>query len=433
MVALALLALPLIIFWRPGYFYILDDWTALIQMVEKPWGQYLITPDGEQWFPFFHLVYYGLVKLAGEHYDLLVFINCLGTGVNAFLLFLFFRRHWSLGESLVLSLWYAGAAVHHAIAWNSFYVGYLLSLAFFLGALLLTDRYLRSPSVLLLSGIGLCAGLSLLSHNYPLVGLLALPLYVLLLGDDTGARRRFWVLTGVIGLVYLVFTGGYLICAGGAAATSHNVQLFAGLPGPAYLVHLCYGAVLAPFFYLFWGHYHFPVAAYVAGVALLGSSLTVVWRWGAAPEKRLAAWALLANALPFVLVSLTRYPRSVNQAFVARYGIFTLIGALLVVGTAWRVLAARYPRRKWTYSLALGLVAVTAWGQLFSLPRWTQKYRDMSRAARNCYALLNHDARAGRMISREDFQKFCPTAHPAITRSQAMAIHRFLTRPPGES
>ena len=114
-------------------------------MVDYPFGQYLVTPDGEQWFPFFHLIFYGLVQMAGERYYLLVLVNCLGTGVNAFLVFLFFRRHLSSGLALTLSALYATAAVHHAIAWNSFYVGYLLSLGFFLGALLLTDSYLRSP------------------------------------------------------------------------------------------------------------------------------------------------------------------------------------------------------------------------------------------------------------------------------------------------
>ena len=31
-----LLALPVLIFWQAGFFYILDDWTALIQMAELP-------------------------------------------------------------------------------------------------------------------------------------------------------------------------------------------------------------------------------------------------------------------------------------------------------------------------------------------------------------------------------------------------------------
>jgi hypothetical protein len=431
-VLVPLLALPVIIFWRPVFFYVMDDWTALIQMVEYPFGQYLISPDGEQWFPFFHLVFYGLVKIAGEHYSLLVLINCLGTGINALLLYCFFRRFWSSGLALILSLLYAGAAVHHAIAWNAFYLGYLLCLSFFLGALLLTDSYLSSPSAGKLGGIGLGALLSILSHNYTLVGLMAFPLYALLLGGRE-KRRRFWALTGVIGVVYLLFICGYLLFAGLPAAASHNQRIFAGLPGPAYLLHLVYGAFLAPFFYLFWGHFHFPIPAYIAGVALLALCLIVIRRWGEATERRLALWALATNALPFILVSLTRYQRSVNQAFVARYGIFTLIGALILVGTAWRLWEAKMPKKSLSYSLALGLLLIIVCGQAFSLPRWQEQYLQMSLAARHCYTALNNDSGASPVITREEYDKFCPTAHPSITPDQARAIRRFLQgRPAGD-
>ncbi len=418
-----LLAVPLLLFWRLHFFYIIDDWTALIQMVNYPFGQYLVTPDGEQWFPFFRLIFYGLVRLAGERYYLLVLVNCLGTGVNAFLVFLFFRRHLSSGLALTLSALYAAAAVHHAIAWNSFYVGYLLSLGFFLGALLLTDDYLRSPGHTRLWGIGLCAALSVLSHNYPLVGLLALPLYVLLVGGDAG--RKFWALTGTVAAVYFLFALGYVKFAGVHAAAAHNANLFAGLPGPGYLVHIFFGAFLAPFFYLFWGHYHFPVWAYVAGISLLAGSLAVIWRWGRAPELRLVLWALLANPLPFLLISLTRYQRSVDQAFVARYGIFTLIGALLLVGLAYQLAAHRLPQPSWWRLLPLGLLAVLVAGQIFSLPRWTEKYVEMSRAARTCYYVLSQENESAR-LPQEDYQKFCPGAHPVITPGQARAIRRFL-------
>jgi hypothetical protein len=163
LILLLLLSLPLIIFWKPIFFYMLDDWTALIAMVQYPFGQYLVTPDGEQWFPFFHLLYYGLVKIAGMHYSILVLINCLGTGVNAFLVYCFFRRHWAPGLALSLSIVYVMAALHHAIAWNAFYFGYALSLGMFLGALLLTDSYMHTPTKRKLWGIGLCAILSILS------------------------------------------------------------------------------------------------------------------------------------------------------------------------------------------------------------------------------------------------------------------------------
>jgi hypothetical protein len=418
-----LLAVPVLVFWRPGFFYVIDDWTALIQMAQLSFGKYLVIPDGEQWFPFFHLIFYGLVQMAGERYYLLVLVNCLGTGVNAFLVFLFFRRHLSYGLALTLSVLYATAAVHHAIAWNSFYAGYLLSLGFFLGALLLTDDYLRFAGHTRLWGIGLCAALSVLSHNYPLVGLLALPLYALVVREDSG--RKFWALMGTVAAVYLLFALGYVSFAGAHAAASHNVEVLAGLPGPGYLVHIFFGAFLAPFFYLFWGHFHFPVWAIVSGVALFAGSLAVIWRWGKTPELRLALWALLVNALPFLLISLTRYQRSANQAFVARYGVFTLIGVLLLLGLAWRLVADRLPQQVWARLLPLGLLAVMVAGQVFSLPRWTVEYLEMSQAARTCYYVLSRENEPAR-LPLEDYRKFCPGAYPVITPGQALAVRRFL-------
>jgi hypothetical protein len=425
LVLLLLMAIPVVVFWKPIFFYVLDDWTALIQMAEHPFGRYLVTPDGEQWFPFFHLVYYGLVKIAGERYSLLVLINCLGTGVNAFLIYLFFRRHWEAGLAFALSVIYALAAVHHAIAWNAFYVGYLLSLGFFLGALLLTDSYMRAPSRGKLGGIGLCALLSVLSHNYPLAGLLALPLYLLVVGEKV-SRQAVWALVAVIGLVYLMFVVGYLEFAGLNAAASRNLRIFSGIPGLTYPLHLVSGAVISPFLYLFWGFYHFPIPAYIAGVSLLAVSLAAIWCWGRRAEQHLALWALLANLLPFVLVSLTRYQRSVAQAFVSRYGIFTLIGALLLVGTAWRLLAPRIPHRWQANALAGVMLAVFVSGQIFSLPLWTAKYQEMSRLAHKCYLTLNRSAQASQTITAEEYRKFCPDAYPTISPRQAQEIRRLL-------
>jgi hypothetical protein len=429
-VLLVLLALPVIRFWRPGFFYILDDWTALILMAERPFGQYLVTPDGEQWFPLFHLLYYGLVKLAGEHYAYLVLLNCLGTGVNAFLLYTFFRRHWEPVPALTLSLLYAGSAAHHATAWNAFYFGYLVSLGGFLGALLCTDAYLRAPSGAKLGGIGLCALLSILSHNYPLLGLLALPLYVLLMGDKV-SWRAFGAVLGVVGLVAALFAVGYFRFAGLHAAASHNIRVFAGFPGPAYFAHLLCGGLLSPFLYLFWGHYHFPLEAYLAGITLLAACAGIIWRWGRRADRRLALWAMVANLLPFFLISLTRYQRSVSQAFVARYDIFTLIGALLLIGAAWRLLAPRLPSRRWARALGVVILAAMAGGQLFSLPIWTAKYLEMSRLARKCYVVFNREEAATAAITPEEFRKFCPDVHPAITVEQARAVRRLLGGAPG--
>ncbi len=426
---LPFLAVPVALLWRPDFFFIADDWTALLQMVENPFSRYLVLPDGEQWFPFFHLLFYGLVKGVGERYPLYVLVNCLGTGVNAFLLFLFFRRHWPLGLSLALALFYAGAAVHHAIAWNAFYFSYLLSLGFFLGALLLTDSYCRAPSWGHLLGLGLCAGLSVLSHNYTLLGLLALPLYAGLLGGP-GARGRARVLWALVALILTAFALGYLAFAGLPAAATHNREILSRLPGFGYLLHIICGALLAPFYYLLWGHFHFPLWAYGGGLLLLLASAAVIWGAGAAGDRRLALFALLLNLLPFLLISLARYQRGVDQAFVARYGVFTLIGALLLVGTAWRLLAARLPRRPGTRLLPLGVLALLVFGQWASLPRWRADYRAKSRAAATCYAELKKGEETAGAISPGTFQLFCPTAHPRLSRSQVRAIHHFLTGEP---
>ncbi|HEY9073735.1 MAG TPA: hypothetical protein VIN67_06340, partial [Desulfobaccales bacterium] len=139
----------------------------------------------------------------------------------------------------------------------------------------------------------------------------------------------------------------------------------------------------------------------------------------------LALWALLTNALPFVLISLTRYERSVNQAFVARYGIFTLIGALLLVGTAWDLLADRLPPKSWWRRLSWGLLAVMALGQIFALPHWTEKYLEMTQAAKTCYYVLSQENDTAR-LPREEYRKFCPDAYPIITPPQARSIQRFL-------
>ena len=165
-------------------------------------------------------------------------------------------------------------------------------------------------------------------------------------------------------------------------------------------------------------------------MALLALSLAAIWRWGETEDKRLALWALLLNLLPFFLISLTRYERSVDQAYVARYGIFTLIGALLLVGTAWRLWAPKIPHRRWAQGLAGLMLAIMVAGQLFSLHLWTAKYLVISRAARKCYTVLNRGGDAGKSLSAADFAKFCPTAHPTITAAQAQAIQRLLQGKP---
>jgi hypothetical protein len=426
---LLFLTFPVLLFWRSGFFFINDDWTILIQMAQQPLGRYLLLPDGEQWFPFFHLVYYGLIKIIGERYDLLVLVNCLGVGLNAFLMYCFFRRHFSEGLALAFGLLYAGAALNHAIIWNAFYLCYILSFGFLLGALLLTDTYRRSPSHGKLGGIGLCAFFSVLSHNYTLLGLISLPLYAGLQGEPGSWRktRPLWI---VIGLVYLAFSWGYVSFAGSAAATSHNAAVFSSLPGFSYFLHLFLGALLSPFFYLFWGCKLLPqfavILSYILGPGLLICLIAMLWLGGESRDRRLALWALLFNVLPFFLVSLTRYQRSVGQALEPRYGIFTLFGALFLVGVAWGVFTRKC---SWISrpKLLLGIL-LSAWfcGQIFSLPFCQEKYVQKSRAAASCYAALSGPEPPSEAIAPEVFKEFCPTAHPRLTRDQVVSVRRFL-------
>lgn len=425
-VAALLLALPVLLFWRSGFFFVVDDWSTLIQMAQYPFAQYLTKPDAENWFPFFHLIYYPLIKIAGEHYDFLILVNCLCTGVNAVLVYLFLRRHWGRGPALSLSLVYAVSAAHHVTTWNTYYLCYILCLGFFLGALLFADSYSRSPSGSKLAGAALCALLSALSHNFLLTGLMAIPLYVILLGDKSGGK--FWKpLIIIVVLVYFIFALGYLVFAGSAAAASHDATILSHLPGWSYWVHIINGAYLSPLFYLFWGHFHFPVWAIVCG-SIFGSSMVAVILWGGeSRDRRLLIWVLLANSLPFLLISLARHHRSINQAFVPRYIIFTLIGVLLLAGTAYRILARRISPGAWGKILPAGLLVVIVGGNLFSLPLWRQEYLESSNAAFLVYRHLGSGEKAAGDIPPEVFDKFCPGAHRSFTREQVVAIKQFLT------
>ena len=136
---------------------------------------------------------------------------------------------------------------------------------------------------------------------------------------------------------------------------------------------------------------------------MLTASLAAIWLWGEKADRRLALWALSVNILPFFLVSLTRYQRSVSQAFVPRYDIFTLIGALLLIGIAWRLLAARLPSRGWAGALGGVILAAMVWGQLSALPIWTAKFLEMSRLSKKCYVVLNQEPPAPQSITPEEF------------------------------
>lgn len=433
--AIFFLVIPVIVFWRSYFFFIVDDWTALIQMVENPFWRYLHAMDSEQWFPMFHLVYYGMIQIAGPHYSILVFINCLLTGITAFLVFQFFRLHLHRSLALILSLIYAGAAVHTATVWHPYNVCYILAFGSFVGALLLTDGYLQRPSWLTLIGIGLCCLLSLLSHSFAILTISAVPLYGLLLGP-VGPRRDFWPLAAVIAVLYLGFAAGYFTFAGVQAASSHNNDLFSALPGLFYYLYVLCGGVLAPNYHLFsrdlflqpvFGSLFGPgfkfLGRFIPGLFFFLTTVTLIGFRGDHREKRLCLWILLANLLPFMLVGLARYKLPLVQASSTRYGVFTLMGAMLLAGTGWRIFTRNFvPRYPWASILSLPLLALIILSQVFSIVDKQSDYRKWGARTRTCYESLP----AGNYLDAGEAKKpFCPKDN-GLTKGQALAIRRFL-------
>jgi hypothetical protein len=428
------LAIPVIVFWRPYYFFRSDDWTALTQMALLPFWQYLHSPDAEQWFPFFHLVYYALIKIAGDRYSLLVLANSLLTGVNAFLVYQFLQIHLDRSLSLILSVIYAGATLHTATICHTYNLCYIMSFGFFLGALLLTARYLQRSSALILAGIGLCCLLALLSHSFAILAIAAVPLYGLLLGAED-KLRKFLALAGVIALVYLVFACGYFTFAGTVAATSHNRQLLSGLPGLSYYLYAVVGGILSPNYHLFRTDLFGRILAetlleaeyknlglFLPGLIIYLAAVGLTMFKGASREKRLVLWVILANLLPFVLVGLARYQISLFQAASDRYGVFTLLGTLLLMGTGWRIFLRNLSGHSRASLVAVPLLALIIASQVSGIMYRQSSYKKKSLAALAFYrSLASGDnlapAAAGEKIRIDDYE---------FTRGQALAIKRFL-------
>ena len=428
LIALVFLALPVAMFWRPGsFFFIEDDWDILSRMVSLPFWHFLAQPDGEVWMPLSRAVYYGLTRTFGERYDMLLLINCLLGGLLAFWFYLFLRQHLPALTALVLGLFYAGAAALSSLTQVAFYNNALLCFNFFLLALLLTHHYLQTASRYSLAGIALCVWLSLISWNFTLLAVWALPLYVAILGG-WGERRKFYAVSAAVGLPFLLFVLGYFTFAGFTAAATHNRGIVSGVPGPTYLLHWLFGACLSPFFYLFWGHYHFPVWAFVWGGATLAATLGLIWRWGNLQEKRLALWAMVLNGLPFFLVSLARYQRGVLQAYAPRYAVYTLMGTLILLATAWSI-----GKRHWRYGpavrfLPIVVLALMIGGQIFALSDWEKLYGGMSRASKKFYLSINLSGQ-GLPGGPKDLvpPQFWYPERIHLTWGEAVKIRRFLS------
>ena len=420
------LILPVVLMWRPGFFYIQDDWILLLKLATHPFWDYVLSPDSEHWMPLFQLVYAGLVRLAGQDgYGWLVLLNCLVCGLNARLAGALLARWAGGGVGLTLGLLYACLAANTYMAYTAQALNIALSLTFFFTALLAADDHLHHPRPASLAVVGL-AGLAVASINqFTLPAFAALPLYGFFAAPER-ARRAAWPLGLVVAGVYACYVTAYLHFAGPAAASIHNHELLSGPPGPGYPLHLLYAAYLSPFFYLFWGHYHFPVWVYPPAVALLAASLVAVRLWGRPAERRLALWALLMSTMPFWVASLMRYKLSVNQAFVPRYTLYTELAALLVIALAWLSVRRRWPGAAWPTRLAGGLLIFFLAAQLNALPLWTQRYQREAAMARAYFEGIPASVAAGGP-ERDARQMFIPARQAGLTLQEKAAIHRLVT------
>jgi hypothetical protein len=160
-----------------------------------------------------------------------------------------------------------------------------------------------------------------------------------------------------------------------------------------------------------------PLLAVIVGILLLGSCILVIGVMGTPLERRLGLWALLLNALPFLMVSLGRYTFTYDYAFTARYVFFTLVGAMLLVGLAWTILARRVPAGNFRRRLAFGIIAVMIFGQIFTMPCWQKGYLQMSRKALTSYQAAESLVNDGLLLVNPQ--------HP-LAASQVSAIRKFL-------
>lgn len=335
---LILLFLPLAVFWRPHFFFLFDDWTELFHIAQSGFIHYALSPNGEIWFPLFRIIFYGLVKIIGEHYGVFIALNCMLLGVNSLLFNAIVRRHVNSRIAGALSVVFVISSANSVIVWNAFYLCYLLSLMFFFIAWLCVIDFLkqdagRSPYSLFVTCLA-----SLLCHPYLLLAFCVFPLYAIVL-DHRAYFRKAIKIGVLVSAALATYTIAYLL------QNSIQIVSFAAPDATGtfnifnYLAHLFYGAVLSPFTQLNF----IPDQAAVRSFALMAGGvlfacLVAVSFFCNAPEKSLAFSGICINVFSFALVSLERHQLFLQQALSTRYGFFSIIGLLLVFGALWNAL-----------------------------------------------------------------------------------------------
>lgn len=378
------LVVPIAFYWRNDLFFLWDDWTELNLIAHNSFINYLFMPNGEIFFPFFHLIFYILLKLAGDKYGFLVIINCLATGITGFLIYLFLKKHFNFTLAFGLSFLFTASVVQQAIVWNSFYLCYILCLIFYLLALLLTISYTQSFSKMTLLLIGICTWLSIHSHNYAILAIFLLPLYQIIMHPSVPLKKTL-PFTIMVNIIFMCFILEYVIFAGLHAMTFFNDKLFITNPGLAFIYFWLVGAFVSPFYFIFGGYFINTTIAVMLGTLVLIFCITLIFIKGTSFEKRLTLWALLSNAVPFLLISLGRYTFSYEYALSARYVYFTLFGTLIVLGTTLNILSRQISVGAWPRLIPAMLMGMMILCQTFSAPFWQKNYLNLTKISLKCY------------------------------------------------
>ena len=177
------------------------------------------------------------------------------------------------------------------------------------------------------------------------------------------------------------------------------------LPGPADVLYILYGGLFQPFYLLLGGSYPvrillvLPIARLLGPVeylksivtALLAAAVTLplIFCRGDSRTKRLALWAMFTNLLLFFLVGLVRYQMSILQSASIRYGVFTLMGTLLLLGLAWQTLSRLQPQRLWIRLLPIAMLAWILSSQANSHPQVRDYYLNLAQQTHNAYLRLD--------------------------------------------
>lgn len=419
-----LLLLPLAIFWRRDFFFLFDDWTELVGMTQSGFFHYILTPNGEIWFPLFRSVFYGTVHLVGGNYGVYITLNALLLGCDAILFARLLRRSLSPGLGLFLAILCILSSANAVVVWNAFYLCYLLCLFFFLLAWLGTNAYLDAPSRRKLVGIAACCLASVLSHPATLLALLVLPAYAWLT-EPKALRAKVLPLALAAASALTLYTALYFlknsVAIVSVAASSSPAAFILG----NYLLHCFFAAFLSPLTQLNFQ----PDPAYLRSIAWItagvvtGLALFTIW-FGTPRERALGLGGLLFNILVFALVSLGRHQLSLTEALSPRYGFFADIGLLLLYGAFWNMLLRGKLDPIVSILLPLGFVGYLYFHTTFAFAAMDGQYTHWSRASRLSYQ--GYAALAKSFTAQEAAAALLYPQLRTFTQGQAAALGKLL-------